>query len=435
MLNSEAITKVQSIILVAVIAVSAVGGSAAYLLWSDQTTSETIKFGFIGDLDKMGKYALQAAILAAEQINAEGGVLGRNITIIAEDDDSLQIPADTIVASNALTKLITVDRADFIFGPAPGSLVSIYQEIVAEHKKIFIHYGDDDDKFSQKVLDDYKAYKYYFRCCINQTSVNMLNVRSFEVMGELTGLNKVALFETDEGGGQDSFSKRIATLEGLGFEVVHTCLIPFNTVDMSSYFAQAEAKGAEIIRPVIYGPSMIPFIKEWYDRQSPTIIWGFIYNAMTSETWEASDGKCNYITAFGDPISAKIPVTNYSLKFREDYLERWGEEIPATSISFAYDTVRFILPLAIERAGTIETDAVIEALEEIIIEETSRFKNMKFSSSHDLLLKESEIDFWGPMRLQWQDGNVIPVFPTWVMEEAGASYIFPDWSGPWDDLD
>jgi hypothetical protein len=36
---------------------------------------------------------------------------------------------------------------------------------------------------------------------------------------------------------------------------------------------------------------------------------------------------------------------------------------------------------------------------------------------------------------QWQDGVLVPVYPIWLMEEAGATYTFPDWPGPWDNLD
>jgi hypothetical protein len=39
------------------------------------------------------------------------------------------------------------------------------------------------------------------------------------------------------------------------------------------------------------------------------------------------------------------------------------------------------------------------------------------------------------MGFQWQDGIQVPVDPTKIMEEAGATLTFPDWSGPWDDFD
>ena len=34
---------------------------------------------------------------------------------------------------------------------------------------------------------------------------------------------------------------------------------------------------------------------------------------------------------------------------------------------------------------------------------------------------------------QWQDGVQVPVYPIEIMEEAGATYTFPDWPGPWDE--
>jgi hypothetical protein len=51
----------------------------------------------------------------------------------------------------------------------------------------------------------------------------------------------------------------------------------------------------------------------------------------------------------------------------------------------AYDILRFILPDAIERAGIIETDAVIEALEQTSIE-TSQARNFVFTESHDAMM-------------------------------------------------
>ena len=60
-----------------------------------------------------GKGVWQAVLLAAEQVNAEGGVLGRNFTVVAEDNDA-ETSNDISMATNALTRLITVDKADFV---------------------------------------------------------------------------------------------------------------------------------------------------------------------------------------------------------------------------------------------------------------------------------------------------------------------------------
>ena len=89
-MDSKALTQIQSMVLVAVVAVAAVGGAAAYvLLNSNMQAGEPIRIGICADLDNtVGKAIWRAATLAAEQVNAEGGVLGRNFTIVAQDDDS-----------------------------------------------------------------------------------------------------------------------------------------------------------------------------------------------------------------------------------------------------------------------------------------------------------------------------------------------------------
>jgi hypothetical protein len=33
---------------------------------------------------------------------------------------------------------------------------------------------------------------------------------------------------------------------------------------------------------------------------------------------------------------------------------------------------------------------------------------------------------------QWQNGVQVPVYPIEIMEDAGGTYKFPDWPGPWD---
>ena len=162
MLDSRALAKVQAIILVLVIVGAGVGGGVAYVVLSGgQESTETIKIGVCADLDNtVGKPILQGAKLAAEQVNAEGGVLGRNFEIVAEDDDAETPPFDSNVAVNAFTKLISGDKADFIVSQTYGLH---FREIAFEHKKILFAVADAMDDFTQGVLDNYGRYKYCFR--------------------------------------------------------------------------------------------------------------------------------------------------------------------------------------------------------------------------------------------------------------------------------
>ena len=434
-MDSEALTKLQSVALIAIIVVAAVGGSAAYFLWSGSAQSaEAIRIGVCGDIDMpYGKSAWRGSVLAAEQVNAEGGVLGRNLTIVAEDDDSETPPGDIAVATNALTKLITVDKADYVLSSA--GYVQVYQDICAEHQKIFFSIGSLSDNDTQRVLDNYDKYKYFFRPGPNASSGIDGQCDSLLTLRNYTGFTKVALLVEDI----TFFSQLAAGMKNLlpdyGFEVVYYNTFPPGTTDFTSYFAAIEASGAQILNPFVITQSCFSLVKEYSERQSPFLLWGVILLAQDSGFWELTDGKCEYVSFVGYPITAGYPLTNKTLSTREAYMQRWGI-IPDMTATGLYDVVRFILPDAIRRAGTTETQAVIKALEKTDVE-TSLARRFVFTSSHDGYVGAAgpnipSADYLLVCLFQWQANSTqVPVYPKQVMEEAGATYQYPPWQGPW----
>jgi branched-chain amino acid transport system substrate-binding protein len=434
LLNSEALTRIQSLILIAVIVVAAVGGAIAYFLLSgEQQSSETIKIGVCADLDGfVGKSILQGAKMAAEEVNAEGGVLGMNLEIVAQDDDS-ETSIDPIAASKAFTKLISVDNADFTISYVYGLT---YREIAFEYEKILFTVGESTEELTLGVLDNYERYKYYFRAgSVNETAGIEGLTMGLDTCRNHTGFNKIA-FLYHQVGVESLIQSVTEDLENHGFHVVLSESVAFDAIDYSSYFAKAEAAGAEILYPIILGTGGIQFVKEYYDRQSPMVMWGLISQGSRTDFSEVTGGKCEDVAIVGYPIVAGYPLTSKTVPTRDAYIERWGEAISPQAAS-AYDTVRFILPNAIERVGTIETEAVIKALEETDIE-TSVTRRFVFTSSHDVMFgtinSTRSLDYSFNCLFQWQEGEQVPVFPVEIMEEAGATFTFPDWSGPWDNI-
>jgi branched-chain amino acid transport system substrate-binding protein len=427
-LNSKAITKVQSIILIAIIVVAAVGGAVYFMIPSEDQSSETIKIGVLADLDASGKETFQGVKLAAEQINADGGILGKQVEVIGEDDDG---GLDPTITSTALNRLITVDNVVFIIGG--GSLT--VQEIIAQHKKIFISVNSIPEMCEQRVLDDYDKYKYYFTVGFNESSRFPATTNRFVGLRQNTGFNKIGYIGMDADWVNSMMDELDAPFLENGFETVYRGTYPPDTVDFSSYFAAAESAGVEVMITMIYLSEGIPFVKEWYDRQSPIFLFGG-YNVMASspESYEWTDGKCEDTCIGTAPITAGYPFTSKTLSTRDAYIERWGET-PITASG--YEILRFILADAVERAGTIETEEVIKALEETSVE-TANARNFVFSPSHGIMMGENpndpDADFPISITFQWQDGKLVPVDPIKIMEEAGATYTFPDWSGPWDNI-
>src|SRR5688500_9149201 len=79
------------------------------------TTTGDILVGFYGSLTgdgaSVGQSSREGAELAVDELNAAGGVLGRPVKLLVEDDQSR--PEE---ASSAVTKLITQDRVVAVIG-------------------------------------------------------------------------------------------------------------------------------------------------------------------------------------------------------------------------------------------------------------------------------------------------------------------------------
>ena len=97
-------------------AVLLAAGLAAGHFSAAAQNSPPIKIGFgmslTGPLAANGKQALLGAKIWAEEINAKGGLLGRQVELINYDDQSNPSNVPGIY-----TKLINVDKVDLILGP------------------------------------------------------------------------------------------------------------------------------------------------------------------------------------------------------------------------------------------------------------------------------------------------------------------------------
>ena len=335
--------------------------------------------------------------------------------------------------------MITVDKIDYIV-TANGAHILLFQDIAVEHRKVLLSVWASGNETNQRVLDNYDRYKYFFRIWApNSTSVRQHIVDSLVALKNYTSFTKVAFLIQDSTSFKETVSALSATLTQYGFDIAYTGTVLFSTTDFTSQFAAIEASGAEILVPIMVTQAGTFFVEEWCERQSPFVIWGILPMAQRSDSWNMTEGKCEYVSSNGLPVVAGYPFTNKSLSTRTAFTQRWGEP-PSDIAAAAYDAVRFILPDAIKRAGTTETEFVVEALETTDVE-TSMARHFAFTTSHDIMmtladpnnptaLNEGHVMY---MTFQWQNGIQVPVYPKEIMEDAGATYKYPPWFGAWSD--
>jgi hypothetical protein len=49
-------------------------------------------------------------------------------------------------------------------------------------------------------------------------------------------------------------------------------------------------------------------------------------------------------------------------------------------------------------------------------------------------INDPDEDYMVGMLFQWQNGNLVPMTPQKIKEEAGAIYQYPPWTGAWDNI-
>src|SRR5579863_3088321 len=98
--------------------------------------AEPIKIGFgmglTGGLAASGKAALLGMRIWEDEVNAEGGLLGRTVKLIYYDDQS-----NPATVPGIFTKLLDVDKVDIVVGDYGTNLLAPAMPIVIQHKMTF----------------------------------------------------------------------------------------------------------------------------------------------------------------------------------------------------------------------------------------------------------------------------------------------------------
>jgi branched-chain amino acid transport system substrate-binding protein len=119
--------------------------------------ADVIKVGVIGPMNFMqGQGHWNGATMAAEEINAKGGVqVGQKkmmIELVKADSNEFINLTD---AANAMERLMTQSKVDFVVGGFRTEAVMAMQDIAMDYKKIFIGCGAAHPELCLRVAKDY----------------------------------------------------------------------------------------------------------------------------------------------------------------------------------------------------------------------------------------------------------------------------------------
>ena len=126
-----------------------------------------IKIGVIAEAQAVaGSSIPQAAQIAADEINAKGGVDGRKIEIVSYDNHSSS--AESV---RAFQRAVNEDHVNAVIGSYISEVVLALEPWAARLKTVFITPGAASDVITQNIAKDYEHNKYTFHGYLTSSAI------------------------------------------------------------------------------------------------------------------------------------------------------------------------------------------------------------------------------------------------------------------------
>lgn len=371
--------------------------------------------------------------MAIEEINAAGGVMvggeRRPFELVVMDTRDLEPGVPVAEALVVVEKLITERGADILIGgPVRSEAALATMELDWKYKKVHIYTtGTLTPKLHLTIAKNYDKYKYIFR--ITSEAIT-LSGEIIDILGSLReeyGFNKVYIMVQDVAHARaiGGLVKKKLGEQG-GWEVWGPDIYPTGATDYSISLLKAKDVGAQILFIWMDHPETSILIKQWRDLKIPALpVAGICAFLEQPGSWEATNGYIEYTTAC--PVNTGNAHSKYApaMEYFKKHVGKWGIEPEGYGAVTSY-TAPFVLKDAIERAGTLDSDALIKALE--ATDFMGPYGRIRFDpKSHQVIPsynpEEGAVTCW----FQWLDGKRVQFWPPTV---ALTDIKLPPWLKP-----
>jgi branched-chain amino acid transport system substrate-binding protein len=291
-----------------------------------------------------GQCKYNGALLAVDEINSKGGVLGRPVKIILEDGSC--IPAQSVAAAE---KLITTQKVPVIMGAFCSSSSGAVMEVAKKYKVPHVTGVSTATSLTQQ------GNSYFFRA--TDTS-GMLAVSFSPYILKEAPNKKVAFLVVNDDWGRTVAEEYAKSLKKLGAEVVASEIFDRSETDLFQYITKIKARKPDVIVMAANTQMAASLTKQIIQMGVPAKLMG--EGAFASESYyqlvgdmsEGVYGLVEYAPTIDTPAN-KAFVENYKQRFKE---------VPTKFSAAGYIDVSIIAD-AIKRAGAADPAKIRDALE------------------------------------------------------------------------
>lgn len=341
--------------IIIVIAVVLVG----YNILRGPTTEEPIKIGLsspmTGEAASLGEGFSAGAQFAVKEINDAGGIKGRKIELIIEDDQC------SSRGVNAITKLVEIDKVTAIVGPlcsaAAGPGLPVAQK--AGVPVLVVGSAPHLTKIGDYIFRNYPSDAFQGKFAAEYI-FNTLNKK------------KVAVMYTNNDWGAGINGVFVERFKQLGGQVLYDEAVTQDSSDLRTVIAKAKATKPEVIYFPAYPTNGVAGLKQMKELGiTVPIIGGDGFDA--EEIWRVPEAEGLLYT---------VAKTNYPEEFQKRVKAATGKEANVIYTAYAYDAVK-IFEAVIGKVGT-DRKAIRDELARTIYKEAIAVPVVEFDEQGDL---------------------------------------------------
>jgi urea transport system substrate-binding protein len=319
---------------------------------SATSVSRSIKVGVITDqtgaLSFCGIANANVARMVVDDINAKGGVLGRQVDLYLEDSATTDS-----VAEGKATKLVEQDRVDVIFGGIYSSTrQAIKGPAVVKGKKLYIYPEQYEGQECDPLI-----------FCTGPVPAQQVDPLIPWLM-QKTGAKKFYLPSADYIWPHTMNKKVRQVVTANGGAIVGEEYFPLDHADYGRTVDKIMSSGAQVVFNTIVPPGLAPFLEQLYNagftRRGGHLVCTYFeenfLNFLPAAHVEGIYSCLDYYQNIGDPFSKE-------LLNRYDRLYPGGAKFTAGSASTGTYRGLRLWEAAVKEAGSLNQEDVIKALD------------------------------------------------------------------------
>jgi len=314
--------------------------------------AEPIYFGFndvrSGPFKSNGDKFLLGVEVAVKELNKTGGLLGRPIELVVEDN---QMKPE--IAVQKLRKQIQSDKCEAIFQGSSSAVALAISQAMPRYKKIYVPVA----AFAVDITGrDFEPYM--FRTDAN-TAIQARTMAMY--LGKRKEFKKVYIINMDYAAGHDAadyyqkFIKEIAP----DTEIVGNDFHPIFNKDFAPYISKIKASGADYILTQNWGTDLITLMTQARSLGLKIPVAGILMADINAQAAMPGDEA---VGNFG--VASFIPglETPEAKKLEDSFYEKSGGTWPVEQVWYAYKGV-ILYSEAVKKAGSLDVEKVIKAFE------------------------------------------------------------------------